>query len=45
MNNNNDNKKMKELSSDSGGSGVLGSLIFMILAFIFMYLLSKYIGN
>ena len=43
MENNNENKKPQKFSTGSG-TGVLSSIIFMIIALGAMYLLSKYLG-
>ncbi len=42
--NNNDNFENKSKYQDSSGTGVLGAIIFMIIVFIGMFLLSKYMG-
>ena len=41
--NNNENKKPQRFS-DSSGTGVMSSVIFMVVAFVIMFLLSKYLG-
>lgn len=43
-NNTNEENNNKERYSDSSGTGVVGALVFTILAFVAMYLLSKFIG-
>lgn len=43
MENNNEKKEPQKFSTGSG-TGVLSSIIFMIIAFVVMYLLSKYLG-
>ncbi len=42
--NNNENKKTQNFS-ESSGTGVLSSVIFMIVVLAAMYLLSKFLGN
>ena len=43
-NNNNEIFENKSKYQDSTGTGVLGAIIFMIVIFIGMFLLSKYMG-
>ena len=42
--NNNENQEPKKYSEGSG-TGVLSSIIFVVVALLVMYLLSKYLGN
>lgn len=42
--NNNENKESQRFS-ESLGTGVISTLIFMIVATVVMFLLSKYLGN
>ena len=42
--NNNENKAPQQYS-ESIGTGVISSAIFITVAFIVMYFLSKYLGN
>lgn len=42
--NNNTNVEHRQFS-ESSGTGVISTLIFMIIAILAMYLLSKYFGN
>ena len=42
--NNNKNKEPQRLS-ESSGTGVISTLIFMIVTTVAMFLLSKYLGN
>ena len=41
--NNNENKEPQRFS-ESSGTGVISTLIFMVVATVFMILLSKYLG-
>ncbi len=41
--NNNENKEPQRFS-ESSGTGVVSTLIFMIIATVVMFLLSKYLG-
>ena len=41
--NNNENKEPQHFSENSG-TGVVSTLIFMIIAIVVMFLLSKYLG-
>jgi len=41
--NNNENKEPQRIS-ESSGTGVVSTLIFMIIAIVVMFLLSKYLG-
>ena len=43
MENNNENKKSQKFATGSG-TGVISSIIFMVAAFVVMFLLSKYLG-
>lgn len=40
----NNNEKEPQKFSTGSGTGVLSSIIFMIIALVVMYLLSKYLG-
>lgn len=42
--NNNENKEPQRFS-ESTGTGVISTLIFMIVTTVAMFLLSKYLGN
>lgn len=42
--NNNENKEPQRFS-ESSGTGVISTLIFMIVITVVMFLLSKYLGN
>ncbi len=42
--NNNENKEPQRFS-ESSGTGVISTLIFMVVATVVMFLLSKYLGN
>lgn len=42
--NNNENKEPQRFS-ESSGTGVISTLIFMVVSTVVMFLLSKYLGN
>ena len=44
-NNTNDENNNKERYTDSGGTGVLSAIIFMIVTMVAMYFLAKFMGN
>ncbi len=44
MENNNDKKEQSKYS-DSRGTGVFSTMLFMIIILVVMYILSKYLGN
>ena len=44
MNENNNENKESQMFSEGSGTGVISTLIFMIVAAVVMFLLSKYMG-
>lgn len=48
MENNNKKNKTNQIGenySESHGTGVISSMIFVLLAFVFMFVVSHYMGN